>query len=199
MLTDRLFVSFPLGTIDFFRKVIIFSAIGGALLCAPIVPLLVHTQQSALHCDVVLRSYHATRLVLFLLQLPLRAYLLRELILAKNRSDRAAVVEQCKRLCTSRVWTVNQALGVFLYWTFAFAAVFIIRAPHCSSSALSASPWLYHWAVVSVVMFVVHMAVSGLWLRAIVSEDAFEAAIWKRGANTAIIESTTQRAGVPRV
>lgn len=189
---ERLFASFPLGTISFFRKILILGFVGGAIVFLPVGQAVLSTSNSPHHCDGVLRTYHLVRLSLFFLQLPLRAYLLSSLMKIEALADRAAVVASCNALCQSTIWQLNQASGVCIYWCFAFACVFVTCAPHCASEDATESVWLYRWTVVSAFMFVMHMLVSGWWLRGIITEDAFEAAMWKRGAQTVQISAHTK-------
>lgn len=137
-------------------------------------------------------------------------------------AGREEVVNRLLRMVRARWWKLNQASGVFAYLLFAFALVFSVAGRHCGDSASplaaaagsapgsepfspSLSPSsdpnddaaagaakLYVGLLVTLGAFVLHMLLSLIWVRQIVTEDHYEAAMWRRGVDQAEIDRLTK-------
>lgn len=114
--------------------------------------------------------------------------MLGQLNAAKDEIDRRTVVEKLVSLCRSWPWRVNQITGVVVYWLFAFALVFTISGTHVTTQ----SPMLYKLCVLNVAVFVLHMVLSCIWLRVIILEDQWDAAMWKRGVSMETLQKFTR-------
>ncbi|GAB5361093.1 hypothetical protein AAMO2058_000684900 [Amorphochlora amoebiformis] len=184
---DWVFRSFPLESIRFFRRVIIFGFVLGFAMSAMTLYLLFETwEQHGSLCDSLLRFWLLVRLFVFVVQLPLRGSIYNTLGNASQASTREEAVQMLLWLCRSSVWKVNQIFGIFLYAWFGFAFLFVYAAYGTTTSfTLSAL------VIFNIACFFLHMALSFFWFRSLLNRHDFEAAMWKRGVPSDVINKYT--------
>jgi len=177
---ENLFVSFPLQSIMFFRKIVSFGFCGGIAVSIPSLYVLYSTWDNADHCDTMLRTYHVVRIALFFTQVPFRAYIFYKLILASHAPTQRDIVDRLLSLVRSSVWKVNQYLGVLVYVLFVIAFAVAWQANHCAVD----SPALYLMCVVHLMFFTMHMSLSIYWLRYLIALDPITTNGRRKGAST---------------
>jgi len=157
---DGVFRSFPMESIQFFRRVISFGFGMGMVMTALSLVFVFLSWGHHQAYDNLLRVWIAVRLLVFAVQLPLRGSIYIELELASRADSREDAVQRLLWLSRSITWRLNQFLGIFLYAWFGFAFLFIYAAHgqvsihchthHCGHDCLSSGmlippEWGGHW------------------------------------------------------
>jgi len=184
---DGVFRSFPMESIQFFRRVISFGFGMGILMTTFSLVFVFLSWGHHQAYDNLLRVWIAVRLLVFAVQLPLRGSIYIELDVASRADNREDAVQRLLWLSRSVTWRLNQFLGIFLYAWFGFAFLFIYAAHGHECSYL-----LSGVVIANIGCFFVHMGSSFFWFKNMLNNGIESSAMWIRGATKEILQRTTK-------
>jgi len=165
---EILFWHHPQESIRFFRNMYAMSFCWGICIVVPTAFCLSETWIMTGFCFNSLRTYHFLRLLIFLIQVPLRFLMLMNLREAGRLGQRELVVAKLMELCRSRLWYINQSLAYFVHGLFITAIVFVVYSRNdCTREA----PVLYYLCVLNLAIFIFNMGVSYFWLTRILGPE----------------------------
>lgn len=176
---DDLFRLHPQRMLDFFRRSIALGGFTGTCLALPGIYLLFltgkETEPSKVGaCDIVLIMFHAVRVLLYLIQVPMRIRLFRYLSFTEPRPRRRAVVDRLTGMVQSHMWRINHKASICLQTLYFCAMIFLVGWPSCRAAepaGLAYRWWLYALLVANLCVFGIHMAFSCCWFAKLEADE----------------------------
>jgi len=165
---EVLFWHHPHESIRVFRDMYAMSFGWGVCIVVPTIFYLSETWAMTGYCYDSLRLYHFIRLLVFILQAPLRFQMLMKLREAGRLGHRELTVAKLMELCRSRLWDIIQTTAYFVHGLFVTATVFVFYSrAECTREA----PILYYLCVLNLAVFIFNMGVSYRWLTRILGPE----------------------------